>query len=105
MKEDAGSLSKDHLPAPGSTDEQADQRVSTWMFDQQSTNSHSHFQPPGYPQQLLQQLWSLASGENSDPKNKGFLPGPGCSFGMGKVFLNVLASARVCLVKNKVCVH
>ena len=44
-------------------------------------------------------------GENSDPQNRGFIPGPGCSFGMRKVFLNVLASARVCLVKNKVCVH
>lgn len=46
--------------------------------------------------------------ENGDPKTKDFsldLVAIQYCFGTGKVFLNVLASAKVCLVKNKVCVH
>jgi hypothetical protein len=46
--------------------------------------------------------------KKNDPQTEDFfldLAAVQCCFRMGKVFLNVLASARVRLVKNKVCVH
>lgn len=104
------SLSEDSQ----SRGEQTDWWLSTWGINwwpaksllNSATDAHSsHYSNSGqYP--FLPKFWGPK--ENNDPKTKDFsldLVATQCGFGMEKVFLNVLASAKVCLVKNKVCVH